>query len=229
MTVCRRRGGVNRALLALFIAVLGMAFLNGCSMATPIPEKTPTSTPTKVPTSTSTPTHTPTATPVLPTPTPVPPTPTPVPPTPTPVPPTPTYTPTATSTPTPIPPTLTPTPSPTPKLYPPPILQSPADGQSYTGKGATIVLRWSWDGQLGSDEYYDVQVWREGETPHGIAWSKETSYQLGPMFYPGRYNWRIVVIRGENGKWEEDLSPPSETRTFSWHRPQPPTPTPCPP
>lgn len=207
---------MNRAFSVLFVAASGMVLLiNGCSTATLVPRETPTPTSTQMPTSTCTATHTPTSTPV--------------PPTLTPVPPTPTYTQTATSTPTPIPPTLTPTPSPTPKLYPAPTLQSPADGQSYTGRGAAIILRWSWNGQLGPDEYYDVQVWRDGETPQGIAWGKETSYQLGSMFYPGKYNWRIVVIRGEDGRWEKDLSPPSETGTFSWHRPQAPTPTPCPP
>ncbi len=153
------------------------------------PSATPTATATETtPPATVTPTETPTETAAPPTATPVPPTNTPRPPT---------ATPTATRTPTPDP-------------YPAPVLIAPADA----ARAPQVELTWTWPSQLKENEWFDVQVWQEGEEPHGIAWVKEQSLLVGGNMARGVYRWRIVVIQGQGGQVEKVLTPPSETRTF---------------
>jgi uncharacterized protein YraI len=102
-------------------------------------------------------------------------------------------------------------------LYPAPVLISPNDGDTFD---EIVPLRWYWSGTLGPDEHFDVQVWRPGEQPRGAAWSDTTSWS-GPLLGPrGARLWRIVVIRGRNGRWEADLSAPSATRFFNYRLPR---------
>ena len=168
---------------------------------------------------TETPTPTPTSTPVSPTLTftSVPPssTFTPVPPTATftPVPPTATF--------TPVPPTLTftpvpPTHTPTPSACGSPPLGSPADGQQFERED-NPVLTWSYDCPLAENEHFDVRVWREGEPHYGVAWTKSTQFTLDrDHFGPATYYWTIAVIRGRDGKVEEEIVGGAPHRYFDW-------------
>jgi uncharacterized protein YraI len=102
-------------------------------------------------------------------------------------------------------------------LYPAPALISPNDGDTFD---KIVKLEWYWSGVLGPDEHFDVQVWRPGEQPRGVAWSDTNSWS-GPLLGPrGARLWRIVVIRGRNGQWEANLSAPSETRFFNYRLPR---------
>jgi len=94
------------------------------------------------------------------------------------------------------------------------VLLSPQNEQ-WLATGEAFELEWSWEGELAEDEYFDVQVWRPEaeEAPQGWAWMKEQSYPIA-LEEPGKYHWRIVVIRGRDEEWEKDLSPPSEERWF---------------
>jgi hypothetical protein len=172
---------------------------------TPTPTATPTVTLTPMRTPIPTQTNTPTAT-LTPTSTP---------------------TPTQTNTPTPVPPSATPVPTHTPTMSPTatpvaPKLSNPPNGVDLVGQ---ITLSWTWDGSLGSDEYFDVRVWKDGRQAWGVAWTKETQWTGDPLHGDGNYNWQIVVIRGRDGQWESDRSPPSEIRRFSWSGGSSPTPT----
>lgn len=204
--------------------------------STPVPMHTPTRAPTEtpipiVPTATLEVTGTPVVlvTTGIPRPTetssPVPPTATA-----TPVPPTATAT-SVPPTPTPRPqPTPTPTPKPTatPVGYPAPLLLEPANGAQFGG--GQVWLRWRWDGQLGADEHFDVRVWQEGKPHYGVAWTEKPEHLLNlDALGGGGYYWSVAVIRGRDGKWEKDLSPESEARSFyrSGGAP-PPGPTPLP-
>jgi len=113
---------------------------------------------------------------------------------------------------TPRPPTATPTATQTltPDPYPAPVLIAPANDV----RAQQVQLAWTWPSQLKENEWFDVQVWREGEEPHGIAWVKEQSLLVGGNMARGVYRWRIVVIQGQGGQVEKNLTPPSETRTF---------------
>jgi hypothetical protein len=87
-----------------------------------------------------------------------------------------------------------------------------------------VTLSWRWDEALAADEQFDVRVWRTGETPYGIGWTKNTSFSFTPSA-PGQYSWQIVVIQGTGGKWMADLSPGSPTWNFTVEQPPLPTPT----
>ncbi|UCC65165.1 MAG: hypothetical protein JSV36_09080, partial [Anaerolineae bacterium] len=47
-------------------------------------------------------------------------------------------------------------------------------------------------------------------------------WQVERKYYPGRYQWRIRIVRGQKDHKEKDLSPPSQTWSFSWLSPVPP-------
>ncbi len=165
---------------------------------------TPTRTATPPPTSTEVPTDTPTATRTF--------TPTPTPtatftatPTETATP-TPTETPTPTSTPTKKP-TARPvkTATPTPAAYPPPVLLAPAEDYMCWHEpphaGATCAFNWSWEGVLGPDEYFQVQlIGSDGEHRGVHAPTKELSW----TYYYDRFGpWRIRGVV----QWSQRVPP----------------------
>ena len=220
--------------LVVLICLAVLAILMHVIVQPSLPPPTPTSaafTSTPVPlTPTSAPAMQMATTPVPPSPTPRLPTATPQPSRPTPKPPTPTRTPTPTSTPIGRAPTPTSTPrptwTPTMRLYPAPVLI----GHEFGPSVSHIILKWTWDGKLAPNEYFDVRVWKEGEPHKGIAWEKNTEHHIDLASWPpGKYYWGIAVIRGKNGRWEKDLSPESEAQAFYWRgapSPMPPSPTP---
>jgi hypothetical protein len=127
---------------------------------------------------------------------------------------------------TPPSPTATVTSTPTPDfLYSAPVLLGPADESEFRGD-ETILLIWATPTPLSEDEWYEVQFWREGEVPYRVVqWVKEGARKVEPEYYPGRYQWRILIVRGQEGRKEMDLSPPSQTWSFGWLRPSTPVPT----
>jgi hypothetical protein len=81
--------------------------------------------------------------------------------------------------------------------------------------GAIITLEWTWASELKEDEWFDVQVWKQGQESQGIAWTKEPRYVIGSNLAKGEYSWRVAVIQGRGGIWEKQLTPTSETWTFN--------------
>lgn len=133
-----------------------------------------------------------------------------------------TETPTATASPSPsrtlITPTttsqaaVTATPVPESRYYPVPLLLAPQDGTV----GTEFTLQWSWQGALDVDEWYSVWVWREGEAPKSLAWTKDLYYHVGQSLGSGVFRWQVIVVQGlTQGNWQRDLSAPSETRRFT--------------
>jgi len=115
------------------------------------------------------------------------------------------------SLPTPIPtPSLGPSPTPIPDtsrlstptaLAPPPTLLEPPDGTSVSLK-IRLDLAWTWDGTLGPDDYFRVEIWNDFNdfsTPVDVAWVKDTIYKndsnTNPIYGP-EYRWRTTVVRG---------------------------------
>ncbi len=126
-------------------------------------------------------------------------------------------------------PTITPAlshPSPTatatltvvPYPYPPPGLQGPGDGSDFKSND-DILLMWDTPTPLLQDEWYEVQLWKEGEPPDVVQWVKEGAWKVERTYYPGSYQWRIRIVYGQEGTKERDLSPLSQTWSFSWLRP----------
>jgi hypothetical protein len=108
--------------------------------------------------------------------------------------------------------------------YPAPGLVGPDDGSNFKGD-ETILLIWNNPTPLSEDEWYEVQLWREGDVPYTVVQrAREGTWKVERQYYPGRYQWRILIVRSQEGQ-KEVLSPPSDTRRFSWLSPvvQPPT------
>jgi hypothetical protein len=125
-------------------------------------------------------------------------------------------------------PIATATPTPLDFLYRAPGLSGPGNGSNFKPSDDILLM---WDTStttLSQDEWYEVQLWREEEPPKVVQWVKEGTWKVEREYYPGRYQWRIRIVRGQGGRKEGDLSPPSQTWSFSWLRP-PPTQTPAAP
>ena len=79
---------------------------------------------------------------------------------------------------------------------------------------------WDTPTPLSEDEWYEVQLWREGDVPYTVAQrTKEGAWKVERTYYPGRYLWRILIVRGQEGQKEMNLSPPSQTWSFGWLSP----------
>ncbi len=122
-------------------------------------------------------------------------------------------------------PTATATPTVAPQKHPPPGLSGPDDGSEFKGD-ETILLIWNTPTTLAENEWYEVQLRKEEEPFEVVQWVKEGTWQVEDKYYPGRYQWRIrIIVRGQEGHKEMDLSPLSQTWSFSWLSPPVQTPT----
>ena len=122
--------------------------------------------------------------------------------------------------------TATKTPTPTPTLAAVPNLLEPSNGASVTG---AVQLRWQWPHSLKGDERFDVRVWLEGESEHGVARTDKDQCEFRSD-KGGRYHWRIVVIRIDPARPDDpqvfwDVSGKSEPRSFIYAPPVPIQPT----
>jgi hypothetical protein len=102
-----------------------------------------------------------------------------------------------------------------------PIITEPREGTAVEEK-REILLRWSWNGLLGADEYFDVKIRPDGQNRSTyVAWVKANAHDLTANLSPGRYYWSVQVIKGyynnnsgapEDRVLEAYLSPESEPR-----------------
>jgi hypothetical protein len=138
-------------------------------------------------------------------------------------PPTPTKKPTRANTPAPIA-TKAPTPTATPDYQPPELLEPPAgDEDSYHGP---LMFRWNYTGALGSDDWFQVLIWQDGDPTHDGAFAptqeKEQMIDLDKVERlvrgePGVYLWSVVVV---DSTGEERLGPEASPREFVYAGPQ---------
>jgi len=121
--------------------------------------------------------------------------------------------------------------SPLPTL-PSPGLTSPAPASEQQG---FVTFKWSYTGTLGSDEAFQVLIWKEGASEHlGAAQSwGETRQTIDLDHVPklvvggaGQYLWSVVVVRRGT---DERISDEAAPRRFTYLGPaRPPTATPTP-
>jgi len=123
-------------------------------------------------------------------------------------------------------------------LLPPPQLVQPQTRASYAASHP-VILSWTWERSLQPDEYFQVQLSREGSEPKDFGCIPATTYVIAqpPLGY-GWYQWRVLVrrgkIQGDQCTAQNDVSHSSEIRTFEWRLPPepqspvPPTPRPYP-
>jgi hypothetical protein len=122
-------------------------------------------------------------------------------------------------------------------VYPVPVLRSPPHNETFTSRGALIVLAWDSVGVLGSDDYYVIKiVLANGEFS---PWVKDTQclvpdylFDLGPA--NREYRWAVTIYHqtdsGPNGGQKgTPVSGQSTERIFIWKddsgKTQPPTAT----
>ncbi|MGI5915454.1 MAG: hypothetical protein ACOX9A_03290 [Anaerolineae bacterium] len=128
-------------------------------------------------------------------------------------------------------PTVVPTPRPQeveqPTISPTPD-QDTADGaeqgiidDDHVPTGRIVHLDWNWDWDLGQDDWFEVQIWPDDDDaePTVFGWFKSTRLSLTRLrLLPGRYRWRVVVVRGRDENRVE-LSGYSQTGIFVLEQP----------
>ena len=130
--------------------------------------------------------------------------------------------------------TLQPAPSPTVSgtpvvLLSAPQLNQPLDRAAFPS-GSSVILMWTWQRSLSADEYFEIQLSKLDTELKDWACSITPSFEIIQAPYgDGWYQWRVVVRRGKiDGQQciaSQDLTMPSETRTFVWgSATQPPSP-----
>jgi len=111
-------------------------------------------------------------------------------------------------------PTATPTTTSTAEPYSVPKLSSPKQGEVV--HAPALTLRWDWPGTLNEGEYFDVRLWRLGTSKRSIAWTREREYtERHPS--SGWYSWTVVIVRGENGVIEQELTEEAGVVRFRWN------------
>lgn len=117
---------------------------------------------------------------------------------------------------------VTPTSPPTATPYPEaPIIVAPSEGQ-VVAAGGNELLHWSWNGLLGSDEFFEVKLRPDGSPRSAyIAQERGTAHDLRANLGSGRYLWTVQVVRGsfindsghpDDWQFEAFRSPESEPR-----------------
>jgi hypothetical protein len=113
--------------------------------------------------------------------------------------------------------------------YSAPALLAPADGASFSGADAGILLNWASVGILAKDEYYVLRMRRAGLVAEQLptVWTQITSYRLPADLYLAgaaqaqTFYWQVSVMRktgeGDDGTWTGiEISLRSTQRTFTW-------------
>lgn len=89
---------------------------------------------------------------------------------------------------------------------------APADGADVSN---LFTLAWTWSGELGEGEVFDVKVckgevcWPEA----GISNTKEKTWDWCPATGEGDYRWEVEVIDSES---KQPKGPTSEVWRFNW-------------
>jgi serine/threonine protein phosphatase PrpC len=103
---------------------------------------------------------------------------------------------------------------PMPTLLPSPVLTSPAPSSDQQG---FVTFEWSYTGDLGQDEAYQILIWKDGASEHpGAAESWPEPQQTINLDHvpqlmaggPGQYLWSVVVVRrGTDERLSDEAAP----------------------
>jgi LysM repeat protein len=126
-------------------------------------------------------------------------------------------------TPTPVP-TPTPRPTPTPTPGPPyaaPDLLNPAEGETFRGEDADIVLNWTSVGILAEDEWYilRLRLMTEPVYQHPSVWTKVTSWRVPASLHPSALSFDPSTgLRSSSAqdKLRTELAAEAEPHLFRW-------------
>ena len=111
-------------------------------------------------------------------------------------------------------PRLTPTLASSPAKYSPPELLAPTEDE--TVHTTNLTLSWASPADLGDREYFDVRLWRIGAEKRSIAWTKDRHY-IERLPSHGWHSWTVVVVRGQDGVIDLELTDEPKPINFRWH------------
>lgn len=100
-------------------------------------------------------------------------------------------------------------------------LLAPADGADIRAAFGRQTFRWNWDQPLTDDQSFELRFFPEGGgdflAPFG--WRKESRADDVDLnnLPAGTYRWQVVVVRGTDGIWQEDVAL-SDAFTLVWGR-----------
>ncbi len=121
-------------------------------------------------------------------------------------------------------PTLTPTGGPDSTATPTPLPSAPSllapAQEAILPRSTSVVLQWVAARSLSEGEWYLVVVRNTISGEEIRATTRSNSYRLPPELQPGpgrsvQYEWRVLIVGGSSPD-SPVLSPPGETRTFTW-------------
>ena len=101
-----------------------------------------------------------------------------------------------------------------------PSLLAPANAAALSGQ-AVVLLTWTAVGTLEETEFYVVTLRRPDRTmPVATFWTKGTTWRLQTQYRGDAtgitYTWNVQVRAGSAEQPGKTMSPPSETRHFTW-------------
>lgn len=99
-------------------------------------------------------------------------------------------------------------------------LLAPPAGAAIPGGQAVQTFRWEWGKTPAEDESFELRFYKSGSKTYDapFGWHKETSAEINlNNLTPGKYTWVVAVVRGRDGKWEEDITV-SEPFELDWGR-----------
>jgi len=84
--------------------------------------------------------------------------------------------------------------------YPAPVLTAPDDGNEVQGEYPPLY--WTWDGELGEDEFFEVRIWHEKQDfQSAMGWVKAPQFDYNVKGHAeGKYYWTVIVVKGANAK-----------------------------
>lgn len=101
-----------------------------------------------------------------------------------------------------------------------PALLTPADGTSFQGRDARIVLTWASTAILQQGEWYEVRLWTasQGEAKATHYYTQALEWVVPSDAYPGNTDgtlyWTVAVVY--RARQTSPLSPSASARHFSW-------------
>ena len=94
----------------------------------------------------------------------------------------------------------------------------PFDTQLYEQLVDRIVLEWSYEDELGENEYFDVRIWQADEPHFGITWTKAPRLDLQNWILDqdtGEYFFSVAVIEGRDGQVVREVVKEVAPHTFT--------------
>jgi len=85
---------------------------------------------------------------------------------------------------------------------------------------AVQTFRWEWKRPPAEDESFELRFYKSGSKTYDapFGWHKEPYAEINlNNLTPGKYTWVVAVVRGRDGKWEEDITV-SEPFELDWGR-----------